>query len=107
MKYLKISLYELIAIVLIVAATIMRLVFTGLGGPLTNSDEDTIGVMALHIAYHGEHPIFFYGQNYMGPLEAYLGAGLFHLFGASLFTLRLGMVLCFALFLASTYLLTS
>ena len=44
----------------------------------------------------------------MGPLEAYLGAGLFHLFGPSLFTLRLGLVLCFVLFLfVCTYLLTS
>src|SRR5579884_1762792 len=106
MKYLKISLYELIAIVLIVAATIMRLVFTGLGGPLTNSDEDTIGVMALHIAYHGEHPIFFYGQNYMGAFEAYVAAVFFHLLGPSLFSLRLGLVLMFSGFLVSTYLLT-
>ena len=44
----------------------------------------------------------------MGPLEAYLGAGLFHLFGPSLFTLRLGLVLRFVLFLfVCTYLLTS
>jgi hypothetical protein len=106
MKYLKISAYELIAIVLIVAATIMRLVFTGQGGPLTNSDEDTIGVMALHIAYHGEHPIFFYGQYYMGAFEAYVAAVFFRLFGPSLFSLRLGLVLMFTGFLASTYLLT-
>src|SRR6266567_6154835 len=107
MKYLKIGLHEIIALVLIVGATILRLVFTSQGGPLTNSDEATIGVMALHIAYHGEHPIFFYGQNYMGTLEAYLAAAFFHLFGASVFTLRLGPVLFFALFLTCMYLLTS
>ena len=41
--------------------------------------------LALHIAYRGEHPLFFYGQEYMGPLEAYIGALLFHIFGVSLF----------------------
>src|SRR6266566_2527152 len=106
MKYLKIGLHEIIALVLIVGATILRLVFTSQGGPLTNSDEATIGVMALHIAYHGEHPIFFYGQNYMGAFEAYVAAIFFHLFGPSLFSLRLGLVLMFTGFLASTYFLT-
>lgn len=106
MKYLKISLHEVAAVLLIIAATVLRLVFTVLGGPLTNSDEGTIGIMALHIAYRGEHPIFFYGQYYMGALEAYVAAAIFHLLGPSLFTLRLGLVLMITGFLASTYLLT-
>lgn len=63
--------------------------------------------MALHIAYRGEHPIFFYGQNYMGSLEAYLGAASFQLFGPSVFTLRLGLIVLFVLFLVSMYALTS
>jgi hypothetical protein len=63
--------------------------------------------MAMHIAAKGEHPIFFYGQNYMGTLEAYLAVAFFRLFGISVFSLRLGPVLLFALFLANMYLLTS
>lgn len=106
MKYLKFGLHELAAIALIVAATVLRLIFIGQGGPLTNSDEGTIGIMALHIAYRGEHPIFFYGQYYMGAFEAYLAAAFFHLLGPSLFTLRIGLVLLFTGFLVSTYLLT-
>jgi hypothetical protein len=106
MKYLKLSLHELAAIALIIGATVLRLIFTSQGGPLTNSDEGTIGIMALHIAYRGERPIFFYGQYYMGAFEAYVAAALFHLFGPSLFTLRLGLVLMFTGFLVSTYLLT-
>ena len=54
---------------------------------------------ALHIAYRGEHPVFLYGQNYMGTIEAYLGALLFHIFGVSSFSIRLGLALMFALFL--------
>ena len=61
--------------------------------------------MALHIANRGEHPIFFYGQAYMGPLEAYIGAGLFQIFGASVFALRLGLIPFFALFLVCMYFL--
>jgi hypothetical protein len=66
-----------------------------------------MGIMALHIVYRGEHPVYFYGQHYMGALEAYLAAILFHFFGASLLTLRLGVILLSSLFLACMYLLTS
>jgi len=63
--------------------------------------------MARHIAYNGEHPVVFYSRNYLGALEAYLGAAFFRLFGPSLFSLRLGIILLDALFFASMYLLTS
>ena len=43
----------------------------------------------------------------MGSLEAFLVAAFFHLFGVSVFTLRLGTVLLFALFLAGKYLLAA
>jgi hypothetical protein len=62
--------------------------------------------MALHIAYRREHPIFFYGQGYMGTLQAYMAAFLFQLFGPSLFAVRLGLIIFLALFFISTYLLT-
>ena len=109
MKYakLKIGIYELSAIGIILLATSLRFVLITQRWPLTNSDEGTIGLMALHIAYHGDHPVFYYGQNYMGALEAYLAAALFHLFGPSLFVLRLGLLLMFVLFLTSIYILTS
>jgi 4-amino-4-deoxy-L-arabinose transferase-like glycosyltransferase len=106
MKYLKIGIQELAALAMILLAAAIRLIFIGQNWPLTNSDEGTIGIMALHIAYHGEHPIFFYGQGYMGAGEAYLAAAFFHLFGPSLFALRLGLVLIFVLFLTSMYILT-
>ncbi len=107
MKYLKIGAYEVRASAIIAFATVLRIVLDSLGWPITNSDEGTMGIMALHIAYHGEHPYMFYGQSYMGTLEAYIGAILFHLFGPSLFVLRLSVILLVALFLVSMYLLTS
>jgi len=107
LKQLNIGIYEGGAIAIIVVATLLRLLIIGHNWPVTDSDESTMGLMALHILHRGEHPTFFYGQNYMGSLEAFLGAGLFHLFGPSLFTLRLGLVILFALFLISIYLLAS
>src|SRR5437588_12830398 len=106
-KQFKISAYELAVLAIIAFAVLLRIVLIAKGWPQTNSDEDTMGLMALHIANHAERPIFFYGQNYMGAFEAYLGAALFRLFGSSVFTLRLSTVLLFAPFLVSMYLLTN
>ena len=106
-KRLNIGKYGLFALLIIVLAVCLRLLLAALGWPTTNSDEGTIGIMARHIAYNGEHPVVFYSRNYLGALEAYLGAAFFRLFGPSIFTLRLGIILLDALFFASMYLLTS
>ena len=64
-------------------------------------------MMAIHIAFQGEHPVFMYGQNYMGTIQAYIAAGMFRLFGISMFNLRIGLAFLFALFLYAMYLLAS
>jgi hypothetical protein len=56
-------------------------------GGVIDGDEALVGIQAERIL-HGEVPIYFYGQPYMGSLEAYLVALLFALFGASVWTLR-------------------
>jgi hypothetical protein len=107
-KYLKIGIYELYALAMLMFASGLRIALAALNWPPTNADEGTMGIMALHIAYRGEHPFLFYGQNYMGSLEAYLGAFYFHLLsGPSLFALRLGVITLTTLFFLSTYLLAS
>jgi 4-amino-4-deoxy-L-arabinose transferase-like glycosyltransferase len=65
-----------------------------------------MGILARHVAYDGEWPIFFYGLPYLGPIEGYIAAPLFHLFGPSTFTLRLGLLPFFPLFLICMYYLT-
>lgn len=107
MKYLKIGVYEVCALTIILCGSLLRVLLAAFAWPLLNSDEGTMGVMALHIAYRGEHPIFYYGQNYMGTLDAYLGAALFPIFGASIFTLRLGIILLTLLFMLTMYFLAS
>jgi hypothetical protein len=90
---------------LIALAVALRLALAALGWPPTDSDEGTMGLMARHIAYQSAHPIFFYGQHYMGALEAYVAAGFFRVFGASLFALRAAIILISALALVAIYLL--
>ena len=97
--------YTLAAPGLIAFGVGIRVALLAQGWPHTNSDEGTYGMMAINIAFHGDHPIFMYGQNYMGTIQAYLGALMFRLFGISMFTLRIGLVFLFALFLYAMYLL--
>ena len=84
---------------LIACGVALRLALILAGWPHTNSEEGTMGLEAMHILQRGERPIYFYGQNYMGAGEAYLGALAFRLFGVSLAALRLGMVALYALFM--------
>src|SRR5437588_2298979 len=98
--------YELAIFALILVATLARLVLISQNWPVTNSDEGNMALLARHVAYNGEWPIFFYGLPYMGPIEGYIAAPLFHLFGPSTFTLRLGLLPFFPLFLICMYYLT-
>src|SRR3972149_2161122 len=59
----------------------------GSGSVPFNADEAVVALMARHIL-QGERPVFFYGQAYMGSLDAYLVAGGFWLFGEKVWVLR-------------------
>src|SRR4051812_19198039 len=56
-----------------------------------DADEAIVGLMARHILA-GERPSFYWGQGYMGPLEAYSAAALFALMGPSAVALKLAPV---------------
>ena len=106
-KYFKIGPYGLVASVLIAWSIVFRASLLAVQYPETNSDEGAMGIEAMHIAFQGQHPLYLYGQNYMGVLEAYLAAPFFHFFTISVFTLRLGLLILFALFLVAMYWLGS
>ncbi|MDX2161520.1 MAG: glycosyltransferase family 39 protein [bacterium] len=53
-----------------------------------HGDEAVVALMARHIL-EGQRPTFFYGQAYMGSLDAWLIAVGFALFGQSVTTIRL------------------
>jgi len=69
-----------------------------------NSDEAIVALMARHIGM-GERPVFFYGQAYMGSLDAYLVAAFFAIFGQKVWVIRLVQCLLYAGTLATTYLI--
>ncbi|MBN1439658.1 MAG: glycosyltransferase family 39 protein [Anaerolineales bacterium] len=52
-----------------------------------NADEAVVALMAKHIL-QGERPLFFYGQAYMGSLDAILVAGGFALLGPQAWIVR-------------------
>ncbi len=77
---------------------LLTLVIVGLGlrlaiiaSPLgeIDGDEAVVGLMARHIAFLGERPVFFWGQPYLGSLEAFTAAPLFRLFDSSTLLLKL------------------
>jgi len=70
-----------------------------------DGDEALVGIQAESIAAGAARPlpVYFYGQHYMGALEAYLAAGVFRLIGPSVVALRLVPLLCALLFVLLTY----
>jgi Dolichyl-phosphate-mannose-protein mannosyltransferase len=54
-----------------------------------DGDEAVVGLMARHIAFLGERPVFYWGQPYLGSLEAFSAAPLFRLFNSSTPLLKL------------------
>src|SRR4029453_6428819 len=60
-----------------------------LAGPLgeLDGDEAVVGLMARHIAFLGERPVLYYGQPYLGSLEAFPAAPLLVVFASTTFVL--------------------
>jgi hypothetical protein len=54
-----------------------------------DGDEAVVGLMARHIAFLGDRPVFYYGQPYLGSLEAFSAAPLFRLLNSSTVLLKL------------------
>lgn len=77
------------AIGLLVVAAAIRLVFARWSGLPFESDEAIVGLMARHILWGGERPLFYYGQSYLGPLEPFSVAAIFAVLGPSVTALRL------------------
>ena len=75
--------------VIVVAGVALRLAV--LSSPLgeLDADEAVTGLMARHIAFLGERPLFYWGQSYLGTLEQFSVAPFFLLFGAATFWLKL------------------
>jgi 4-amino-4-deoxy-L-arabinose transferase-like glycosyltransferase len=91
----------ILAGILLLAAGIKLVLVITSSAPF-NADEAVVALMARHIL-QGERPIFFYGQAYMGSLDAFLVAGGFWLFGQQVWVIRLVQSLLFIASVGTTY----
>lgn len=94
----------LILIVALLLALAFKAALYSAGAVPFNSDEAIVGLMASHII-EGQAPVFFYGQAYMGSLDAWLIAGFFRAFGPAVVWIRVVQAILYALFLVSAWLL--
>ncbi len=95
----------LLAVALFVAAIAARAPFIAKGETLLHSDEAIVGLMAQDIAAGRALPIYFYGQRYMGTLEAFTIAALLPVFENPIHALRAGPALFFAALVAAQFLM--
>lgn len=97
----KIPWLHLLIIVLIAAAG--RALLLASDTVSFHSDEAIIALMARHIN-QGARPVFFYGQAYMGSLDAWLVALGFQVSGESVLSIRMIQSLLYLLVVATGYL---
>lgn len=88
--------------VILLAAVGLKAVLLAVDAFPFNADEAIVALMARHIL-QGSKPIFFYGQAYMGSLDAYLVAGFFSVFGQQVWVIRLVQTILYLLTIISTY----
>jgi 4-amino-4-deoxy-L-arabinose transferase-like glycosyltransferase len=96
-----ISLHRILFVLILLSGIALRLPYL-LTPHHFDSDQAVMGLMAKHIL-EGEFPVFYWGENYCGPVESYLASLLFYLFGISTFTLGLSPLLFSIGFMMITY----
>jgi 4-amino-4-deoxy-L-arabinose transferase-like glycosyltransferase len=75
-------------------AAILKLALLAVEAVPFNADEAIVALMARHFL-QGERPLFFYGQAYMGSLDAILVAMAFKITGVSVWGIRLVQILLY------------
>jgi hypothetical protein len=83
----------LVALVVLAAVVLRGWFFLRFDESYFDSDQAIVGLMAKHLSEGRAFPLFFYGQEYMLGVESWLMAPVFLVAGASVFALRLTMVL--------------
>lgn len=79
-------------VAILLAGLALRLLLLARDVPPLDSDEATLGLMAIHLL-HGQWFAYFWGQQYMGSLESTLAAPLIALLGPTTLALRLPVIL--------------
>jgi 4-amino-4-deoxy-L-arabinose transferase-like glycosyltransferase len=91
-------------ILALIVAAVLKISLLVVNAIPFNSDEAVVALMARHIL-GGERPVFFYGQAYMGSLDAWLVAAGFWIFGQHVWVIRLVQILLYLLVILTTTIL--
>jgi len=102
-KFLKLKGHLLILILALVVMVGLKVWLLIQGVVPFNSDEAIVGLMARHILA-GEPTTFFYGQAYMGSLDAILVGVLFNFLGHEVWVVRLLQIILYAATIITTVL---
>lgn len=84
-----------ITLLIVLLACAWKVIWLGLDVFPFNADEAIVALMARHIL-GGARPIFFYGQAYMGSVDAYLVSALFSVMGQTVLAIRITQLILYA-----------
>lgn len=87
---------------ILLLAVVLRMSMLARDVPTLDSDQAVVGLMAMHLL-RGEWAVFYWGQAYMGILEAMLVAPFLWVVGASSFVLHLAPLCAALAFLVTIY----
>jgi hypothetical protein len=102
---LKVNKALIAIIVLLLLAAAFRIPFLVHNFGLYTSDHAVSALMAKHISEGKLPPIYYYGQLYLGTVSEHFFAGMFLLFGYSVFWVKLSTLLFYLAFIAVQFLL--
>lgn len=94
-----------ILLLILALAVAVRLPFFLHPAGLMDSDDAVMGLMGKHISEGKAHPVYMYGQSYIGSLASHFYALFFRIFGYSPALLRISAFLFFLGFLAVQFFL--
>ena len=98
---------RVLLLIILLIGLFLRIYAVHVNSYVIDSDEAIVGLMAKHINndFRDSLPIFYYGQDYMGSLEAILTSVVFKLFGQNNFNLKLIPIIFSVLHIWLSYLL--
>ncbi len=90
-------------LLVLLVALVARVALLASGAVSFHADEAVVGLMARHIV-QGARPTFFYGQAYMGSLDAWMVALGFATLGESVLTIRIVQSILYLLVVSTGFL---
>jgi len=90
-------------VILLIFHFLYRIILLAMDAFPFNSDEAIVGLMGRHIL-EGENFLYFYGQSYMGSLDAYLVALGFLIIGQKVIAIRFVQIFLYSLSIVFFYL---